>query len=126
MGDKINSKLDCSFYFFRVVFSFRIVEMFFSHLHALYSSLTVQFSKTILPSSLRQPHYSITKQFLCQHLFLIFLLFLPLSTKNTKRSAFFAHFWSKSAGKAAVFQVLQGARSIYAKRQIYAHARVYN
>jgi hypothetical protein len=35
-------------------------------------------------------------------------------------------FWAKSAEKNGVFSIVQAAPFIYAKRQAYAHARVYN
>ena len=50
--DRLNhfSELDCSLLFFRVVFSFRIAEIFFRTYYASYLSLVVQFSKTVSPS----------------------------------------------------------------------------
>ena len=69
MGDKINSELDCSFYFFRVVFSFRIVEIFY-RTYMLYTHLLLfNFQRPFHRRFLRQPDYYSTSFFVCQGVF---------------------------------------------------------
>ena len=90
--DRLNhfSELDCSLLFFRVVFSFRIAEIFFRTYYASYLSLVVQFSKTVSPSLSCDDFSSIPqRQTACQEVFYKNLYFLkPLKNRRCSFDSF--------------------------------------